>query len=1462
MISKHKTQVSLLRILPICLGLFIVLGILLFANNAEAAYKIQQGRTQVTSAQQDISITAVSATNKAFVLFSYGTGEGNRHIDEDENWVRGELLNTTTIRVYRYDGAGQDSWISWQVIECTDDEFTAYRGSGSFSTGNGDTSASIGATVTPANCIAFVTADNDQDTGNRYSYSESHLTAYVNAATTVRIQRAASTNAAVNYNWVVVDWDMNKILSIQTGETVVNGDTEGSRATATIDTIHTDASILLYDFRTDTNGIEYSGMAGNIDSSTQISFYMHDNYSSTNTIRWYVINFGADAVAQRGQVDYSSDTTWATHNETLSPAVTLNNTIVFERHTCDGSATGRAYPRPFATALLTTTTNLQIQRVRTGQEGWIEWQVLQLPGVTIVDLVNFDAVGRSGEVAVKWTTDSEIENAGFNIYRSENLNGPYSKINNTLIPGLGNSVMGEDYEYVDTNVIDGVTYYYKLEDVEYNGGATPHGPVESHPGIDADNDGMSDDWENFYGLDASDPSDAQLDLDNDNFTNLQEYGANTDPTQNNSALPPSTDGIVILSSTDAGMVLELNTDSFETETIMFDGEDYQKITLVYPHGQTEEQGKPQIPVKGMLLNVPFDNNMTITATSEDEEVFLGYNLYPVPALEVEKDGLGGFSDLEVSESFVKDEEAYLQDSFYVGELAVVEPVGVMRGQDVAKLKIYPVQFNPVTSELKLCKKVIVTIDYGVEVQVVPPQGGSDPFEELFQGTFSNYYKSRRWERRIKEKMIQQFELARTSAYKVSVQEEGMHRISAQELIDAGIDIVTLNPDLIKMYYKGKEIRIDVIGGDDGVFDYQDFIEFYGQALDSRYSATNVYWLTFEGEEGLRMKTRRMYEAGVVPTSFMSKVHEEVDELYWMDIPDVGHVDDHWFYFDMLWAPTVLDFPIEVTDLSTDVQNAILTISLQGVSYGFEQTDHHVVVSVNGNFVSDQLWYGNEDHTFNVDVLHEYLVDGTNIITLDAPGDTGVEFDSILVNWFEMSYPRAFVANSDELKFSHESEGGLVAYEVSGFDTEDIYAYIVKNHKKPKRIELVDVVPEGSTYKAIFHDKFSRANTKKYLVLEESAFKSPLDVVQDEGSDLFNSENQADYIIITHEDFYSAVQPLAAHRTAQGLNVMTVKVQDIYDEFNGGIFSPEAIKTFLQYAYSEWQDPKPAYVLFVGDGTYDYQDLELWDVKNYVPTYMVHSLAFGETGSDNWFVCLDGEDDILPDMFVGRLPVYNVTQAQEMVNKIISYETASSAGWEKDVTLVADNLDGIFVDISESLTDYLPPDVMSNKIYLDDYTSSAACKMDIIGALNDGALITNYAGHSSVVRWAHENIFEIDDISSLTNIDRLSFIPMMTCGSGYFVFPSGIFNCFAEELLYATNGGAIATIAPGGISYPGIQQFLNQGLFESIFVDGNYTIGPSTAQAKLKVFENAGIGGRNVIESFNLLGDPALELRNE
>ncbi|MCK4447208.1 MAG: DUF2341 domain-containing protein [Candidatus Marinimicrobia bacterium] len=102
-----------------------------------------------------------------------------------------------------------------------------------------------------------------------------------------------------------------------------------------------------------------------------------------------------------------------------------------------------------------------------------------------VELSSFTATAGDGKVTLHWNTESEIENLGFNIYRGLNSNRKYTIINNQLIPGAGNSSSRHEYEYVDKDLTNGITYWYKLEDVDYSGNTELHGPVSATPVVKA-----------------------------------------------------------------------------------------------------------------------------------------------------------------------------------------------------------------------------------------------------------------------------------------------------------------------------------------------------------------------------------------------------------------------------------------------------------------------------------------------------------------------------------------------------------------------------------------------------------------------------------------------------------------------------------------------------------------------------------------------------------------------------------------------------------------------------------------------------------------------------------------------------------------------------------------------------------------------------------------------------------------
>ena len=104
-----------------------------------------------------------------------------------------------------------------------------------------------------------------------------------------------------------------------------------------------------------------------------------------------------------------------------------------------------------------------------------------IPEPTLIELSYFTAVPQAGRVILEWATESEINNAGFNIYRADSENGEYVKINKQLIAAKGSANQGALYGFIDKNMKNRKTYFYQLEDIELNGKSTFHEPVSATP---------------------------------------------------------------------------------------------------------------------------------------------------------------------------------------------------------------------------------------------------------------------------------------------------------------------------------------------------------------------------------------------------------------------------------------------------------------------------------------------------------------------------------------------------------------------------------------------------------------------------------------------------------------------------------------------------------------------------------------------------------------------------------------------------------------------------------------------------------------------------------------------------------------------------------------------------------------------------------------------------------------------
>lgn len=113
-------------------------------------------------------------------------------------------------------------------------------------------------------------------------------------------------------------------------------------------------------------------------------------------------------------------------------------------------------------------------------DGEVEDYVLDF-SPTSVDLLWFNARPEGRGITVRWETASEIDNAGFNLYRATALEGEKMQLNGDLIPSKvpPGSPIGAEYSWLDNRVVAGTIYYYWLEDVDIYGRATLHGPVKA-----------------------------------------------------------------------------------------------------------------------------------------------------------------------------------------------------------------------------------------------------------------------------------------------------------------------------------------------------------------------------------------------------------------------------------------------------------------------------------------------------------------------------------------------------------------------------------------------------------------------------------------------------------------------------------------------------------------------------------------------------------------------------------------------------------------------------------------------------------------------------------------------------------------------------------------------------------------------------------------------------------------------
>jgi hypothetical protein len=676
--------------------------------------------------------------------------------------------------------------------------------------------------------------------------------------------------------------------------------------------------------------------------------------------------------------------------------------------------------------------------------------------------------------------------------------------------------------------------------------------------------------------------------------------------------------------------------------------------------------------------------------------------------------------------------------------------------------------------------------------------------------------------------------------KIAVDEEGIYALSYTDLVAAGLDLREVDPQQISLSNQGQEVPILVAGEGTDLT-----IIFQGTGNSSLYSRENVYWLDLNGVVGKRMAARAVspVACGAPASSFLHTVRGEED-LFYAGMAPAG--EDHW-YWQKLLAPETTDLPVDVLDLAPG--DGLLRVALLGYTSDEVSPDHRVRIHLNDCTVGEASWDGQELKVMESTVPHSCLLEGENTLGLEAVGDTGARVDIVLVDWFELDHQRYFIAREDGLEFT--GQGGF--HVVTGFSSEQLWLFDVSDPLNVVQLTGADVEASGSQYVLSFCD--GEPSGHSYLAVGQAGLRRRASLTAVTSSvDLRSPNNQADYIVVTHQDFREAILPLVEWRRSQGLSVQVVTITEVYDQFSHGLADPAAVRELLRYAHANWTEPAPQYVLLVGDASYDYLDNLKGPNKSLLPTSLVETAFSGQTLSDNWFVCLDDED-VLPDMAIGRLPVSTADEARAVVEKILAYEKDAPAGtWRQRIVLVADRENSTFATQSDLLAEEsVPPRYEVSRVYgasLEDPPSAVAQE------LAAGSLIVNYAGHGSIDTWSEDRLFSSEQIDSLGNDGRQPMMILMSCLLGFFGHPER--DAMAEELLLAEDGGAVAVFAPSSLTLSSDQGPLNRALMKVLLEEDAPPVGLAILEAKRSVAAETQ-GQRDVIETFTLLGDPALRL---
>jgi len=946
-------------------------------------------------------------------------------------------------------------------------------------------------------------------------------------------------------------------------------------------------------------------------------------------------------------------------------------------------------------------------------------------------------------------------------------------------------------------------------------------------------------------------------------------------------------GVRLLQSDSRSVTFEFVPEQVGFDTLTVAGRRYVRPFF---RGATYDlqTGRLQVPRKVVVLGIPSGGSVRAQVIERDESEIESLPILPVPELKV-ADGIGR-----------EDYEAVLDKKTTQPGLLEVEPPAWFRDQQIARVVLTPYRYDAERQRLRMARRLVVRVDFLGPASTATAAGETAigrVDDDFYAGIVLNVAQARSWRRRPRRSITKSRSIFQQGTwYKFRVRDEGVYRITGKALQENGVDLAAIDPKTLRVYNNGgrelpRDIRaarpdslienaIVVSDGGDSRFDPDDYILLYGRGVsgwqyDNRlqryshyinhYTYDNVYWLTWGGREGKRMAKVSVAPAGAAPvrTTFEDRVfvEEELNNLF-----RSGY--EPWLGWQFSSDP--------ISQKRTYRLNLPDAVAADSARFRFRFFSGTSGVNVFSVFVNGTPFTG---YSFaGKFATRVFEASGANLL---QPGENeielrytpGSEITQAYLDWFELSYTRRLVARDNELWFYGTPGSGAVTYEVGGLESGAAWLLDVTDFADVK--QLTDFSTSAGTLR--FTDSAVGPPAKRYAALTPAAFRDVTTLELDEPSDLRNPANGASYVIITHEDFYSQAQRLADFRASrpggEALTTFVAKIQDIYDEFSGGLFDPTAIRDFLKYAFENWSE-RPRYVLLFGDGDYDYRNIISSSDKNWIPPFETTDLSLiNNRTSDAWFTYVSGNDRVM-DMAIGRLNTQTPDEARVVVDKIINYESRPVYGsWRNLITIVADDelvTGGVGNEIihtqqSEELAEnHVPHWFDERKIYLTEYPKVLSASIsgvrkpgvnrDLLKQINDGTLVVNYIGHGNSQLWAHERIFTQNvDLPKVQNGEKLSFFVAATCD--WALFDSPVEQSMGEDILLAEGRGAIGILSSARLVFSFSNARFNFNYYDILFAQRGRTerIGDAFVKTRLTTTNPTND------EKFHIYGDPALRL---